>query len=47
MVAKHGAAIAKYRKGKGTLRFSLDKPVPLGLIGKLAKVRIQERRAAR
>ena len=47
IVAKHGAAIAKYRKGKGTLRFSLDKPVPLGLIGKLAKVRIQERRAAR
>jgi uncharacterized protein YdhG (YjbR/CyaY superfamily) len=47
MVAKHGAAIAKYRKGKGTLRFSLDEPVPLALIGKLAKVRIGERRAAR
>ncbi len=47
MVAKHGAAIAKYRHGKGTLRFTLDKPVPLALIGKLAQVRIQERRAAR
>jgi hypothetical protein len=47
MVAKHGKAIAKYRHGKGTLRFALDQPLPLGLVGKLAKVRIQERHAAR
>jgi len=44
MVAKHGERIAPYRAGKGTLRFSLDVPIPIGLITKLAKIRIQERR---
>jgi uncharacterized protein YdhG (YjbR/CyaY superfamily) len=43
MMAKHGDAIAEYRHGKGTLRFPLDKPVPVGLIKKLAKTRIAER----
>ena len=43
MIAKHGAAIAKYRSGRGTLRFSLDKPIPIALIRKLARVRVQER----
>jgi uncharacterized protein YdhG (YjbR/CyaY superfamily) len=46
MIAKHGKAIAPYRAGKGTLRFPLDRPVPVGLVGKLAKVRVQERRGA-
>lgn len=44
IVAKHGKAIAPYRAGKGTLRFPLDRPVPVGLVAKLAKVRVQERR---
>jgi len=47
ILAKHGTAIAKYRSGKGTLRFPLGKPLPLALVGRLAKVRVQERRAAR
>jgi len=46
MVAKHGAAIAPYRSGKGTLRFPLDAPIPAGLVTKLAKARIEERRAS-
>jgi len=46
MVAKHGKAIARYRAGKGTLRFSLDASIPIGLVTKLAKVRVQERRAS-
>jgi len=46
MVAKYGAAIARYRAGKGTLRFPLDEPIPTGLITKLAKVRVQERRGS-
>lgn len=45
MVAKYGKAIAPYRAGKGTLRFALGEPVPVGLITKLAKVRVRERRA--
>jgi uncharacterized protein YdhG (YjbR/CyaY superfamily) len=46
MVAKHGKAIAPFRHGKGTLRFTLDEPIPIGLVKKLAKVRLQERRKA-
>jgi uncharacterized protein YdhG (YjbR/CyaY superfamily) len=46
MIAKHGKAIAPYRAGKGTLRFSVDAPIPVGLVAKLAKVRVQERRAS-
>jgi uncharacterized protein YdhG (YjbR/CyaY superfamily) len=45
MVGKHGSAIARYRAGKGTLRFPLDEPIPAALVTKLAKVRVQERRA--
>jgi len=44
MVAKYGDAIAPYRAGKGTLRFSLDAPIPVELVAKLAKVRVKERR---
>lgn len=46
MMAKLGDAIARYRAGKGTLRFSLDAPVPVGLVTKLAKVRVHERRGS-
>jgi uncharacterized protein YdhG (YjbR/CyaY superfamily) len=46
MMAKYGDAIASYRAGKGTLRFSLDEPIPVGLVAKLAKVRVQERRGS-
>ena len=45
MKAKHGEAMAKYRHGAGTLRFSLDNPLPLRLIKQLTKARIQERQA--
>jgi uncharacterized protein YdhG (YjbR/CyaY superfamily) len=47
MVAKYGKAIARFRRGKGTLRFSLEEPIPVALVAKLAKVRVQERRASR
>jgi uncharacterized protein YdhG (YjbR/CyaY superfamily) len=47
MMAKYGAQLQRYRSGAGTLRFSLDEPLPLALITKLAKLRIQERRAAK
>lgn len=46
MVAKHGPAIARYRAGKGTLRFPLDAPIPVGLVKQLARVRVQERRGS-
>lgn len=46
MVARYGKAIAPFRHGKGTLRFSLTEPLPLDLVSKLAKLRVQERRAS-
>lgn len=46
IVATYGHAIAPYRAGKGTLRFSLDEPIPVALVAKLAKVRVQERHRA-
>ena len=45
MVAKYGKALAPFRKGRGTLRFPLDGPIPIALVAKLAKVRVRERRA--
>ena len=46
MLARYGKAIAPYRAGKGTLRFPLGAPIPTDLVAKLAKVRVQERRAS-
>lgn len=46
MVARYGKAIAPFRHGRGTLRFSLTETLPLDLVRKLAKLRVQERRAS-
>lgn len=43
MMAKYGKDLTPYRSGAGTLRFDLDEKLPLGLIAKLAKLRVQER----
>ena len=45
MVADCGDRIAPYRAGKGTLRFALDAPIPVRLVTRLARLRVQERRA--
>lgn len=37
-----GKEIAPYRAMKGTLRFPLDKPLPVGLIKRVTKVRAKE-----
>lgn len=47
MMARYGKQLQPYRSGAGTLRFELDRPLPLALITRLAKLRVQERRAAR
>ena len=36
--------LSKYKGGKGTVQFPLDKPVPLSLITKIAKYRLKEHR---
>jgi uncharacterized protein YdhG (YjbR/CyaY superfamily) len=34
--------VAGYEGGKGTLKFPLDEPLPLGLISKIVKFRVKE-----
>ena len=46
MMARYGPQLKRYRAGAGTIRFSLEEKLPLALITKLAKLRVQERRAA-
>ena len=46
MMAKYGKQLTPHRSGKGTLRFELGERLPLTLITKLAKLRVEERRGA-
>jgi uncharacterized protein YdhG (YjbR/CyaY superfamily) len=39
---EHIPEVAEYRTGKGTLRFPLEKKIPLDLIKKIVKIRIKE-----
>lgn len=34
---------SKYKQGKGSVQFPLDKPMPLALIAKITKFRMQEK----
>ena len=34
--------LASYRSGKGTLRFSIDKPIPWDIIKKIVRFRVKE-----
>jgi uncharacterized protein YdhG (YjbR/CyaY superfamily) len=36
------AELAKYKSGKGSVQFPLDKPMPLALIAKMVKFRVKE-----
>jgi uncharacterized protein YdhG (YjbR/CyaY superfamily) len=40
------AELAPYKAARGTLRFPLDKPIPLDLIGRIAARLLQQRRAS-
>jgi len=39
------SALAVYASGKATAKFTFDKPIPLGLIAKVVKLRAKENRA--
>ena len=36
--------LARYQGSKGAIRFPLDRPLPLGLIGRIVKFRVQQDR---
>ena len=40
--AKFEAELAKYPSGKGSVQFPLDEPLPLRLISRIVKFRVQE-----
>jgi uncharacterized protein YdhG (YjbR/CyaY superfamily) len=42
-----GEELKPYFSGKGTLRFTADKPIPAALVRKIVKTRIEENAAAR
>src|SRR5881628_2363426 len=42
-----GEELKPYFSGKGTLRFTPDKPIPAALVKKIVKTRIEENAAAR
>jgi uncharacterized protein YdhG (YjbR/CyaY superfamily) len=39
------AELAPYKRGKGSIRFPLDEPLPVGLIRKIVKLRVEENSA--
>ncbi|MBA3430751.1 MAG: DUF1801 domain-containing protein [Actinobacteria bacterium] len=43
----HGEALKPYFSGKGTLRFTTDRPIPAALVRKIVKTRIEEDAADR
>lgn len=38
------AELAAYRSGKGTVKFPLDRPLPLALIGRIVEVSLEDNR---
>jgi uncharacterized protein YdhG (YjbR/CyaY superfamily) len=47
VMAALGEELKPYFSGKGTLRFTTDKPLPAALVKKIAKARIEENAAER
>jgi uncharacterized protein YdhG (YjbR/CyaY superfamily) len=43
-VAKFKAELSAYEGGKGTVQFPLDRPIPLDLIRRIVKFRVEENR---
>lgn len=44
-MARFKKELAKYKTSKGAIQFPLEKPVPVGLVKKIVRFRVQENRA--
>lgn len=42
VLGAHAAEVKAYKTGKGSIRFTADKPLPKALVRKLVKARIAE-----
>jgi len=40
--SQFAAELSKYKQGKGSVQFPLDKPIPLDLIARITKFRVKE-----
>jgi uncharacterized protein YdhG (YjbR/CyaY superfamily) len=47
LMKEHHNALARYKKSKGTIQFTVEKPLPLALVRKLVKARVAENEARR
>ena len=45
MAAQLGDALKPYMHGKGTLRFPRDEPIPVQLVRRIVKIRVEELRS--
>ena len=47
LMRKHQKALAPYKMSKGTIQFTVEKPLPTALVRKLVKARIAQNEARR
>jgi len=43
--AEFATELSKYKRGKGSVQFPLDKPIPFNLIGQIVEFRVEENMA--
>jgi uncharacterized protein YdhG (YjbR/CyaY superfamily) len=47
LMQEHEKALAPYKKSKGTIQFTVEKPLPLALVRKLVKARVAQNETRR
>jgi len=47
LMTEHHKALAPYKKSKGTIQFTVEKPLSMTLVRRLVKARVQENEARR